>query len=381
MAKPQFTCLMTCYEQEQYIYEALDSLLAQDYENIQLILVDDGSKVFHEGSVRQYIEEHKGSNITSVIVEVNSENMGAIRTYNKALPWVTGKYVHIFDGDDVYYDASTVRKIVNNFESLSDTECILASQMLMCSERCEEPLSLYCDVSLMEQMNAMTAQEQFEKCCESVYYPKGSVVFRTSLFQKEGGYDESFLVIDDWPTFLRMTHRGYKIWYFDFVTCRHRFGGISTNTKMSPRKVRYLCELVKVQEKYVLPYMNEFSLRNQLKIFGNYKNCIFNEHAAMGINDFHINARFFCKYSKAYSRYYCLTLITRLIELMAHYGLHVTKTFVLGTIAFLAFSWLSPISALSMIAAIFAKGTAIMALVASWCTVGCRLLKFLPLPH
>lgn len=381
MQKPQFTCLMTCYNQEHYIYEALDSLLAQDYENIQLILMDDGSREFHTDEVKKYIETHKRSNLTDVVVSVNPENMGAIKTYNRALPWVTGKYLHVFDGDDVYYDEHTVSRIVESFASLPETEYVVASQMLMCGEKFDEWLSWYCDPSLMEAMNQMTAQQQFMKCSENVYYPKGSLVFRTDLFLQEGGYDEEFLVIDDWPTFLRTLHNGHKIWYFDFVTCKHRFGGISSTQKMTPRKARFLRELVMVQDKYVLPYVNDFPLEQQMRVFDNYRNCSIGAQEAEGIANPRLSGRFFCRYSKAYTRYYWLTVLTKLIEAGAGYGLQLAKYLTWGALAFLAVAFIPQLSLLSHTAGWFAQVTGAAALVVSWGALACKAAKLFPLPH
>lgn len=381
MAKPQFTCLMTCYNQEHYIYEAIDSLLEQDYENIQLILMDDGSKVFHEDRVKQYIEDHKGANITDVIVSVNPENMGAIRTYNRSLPWVTGKYLHVFDGDDVYYDAHTVTRIVDSFESLPDSEYVLASQMLMCGETFDEWLSWYCDPSLMEAMNKMPVKDQFAKCCENVYYPKGSVVFRTDLFRQEGGYDEEFLVIDDWPTFLRTLRNGHKMWYFDFVTCKHRFGGISSTNKMTPRKARFLRELVLVQDKYVLPYVQDFTLEQQMRIFENYRNCSNGAQEAEGIANARFSSRFFCRFSKKYTWYYLLTVLTKLVGMGARYGMQLMQYFALGAAVFFALSWMPFLPSLALVSGVFAKISGALALAVAWGCLICNVVKRLPLPH
>ena len=53
--KTQYTVILTNYNGEEYIYNALDSIFIQDYPNIQLIITDDSSTNFDQSSLEKYI--------------------------------------------------------------------------------------------------------------------------------------------------------------------------------------------------------------------------------------------------------------------------------------------------------------------------------------
>ncbi|MDR1563967.1 MAG: glycosyltransferase [Oscillospiraceae bacterium] len=91
---PLVTVLMPAYNVETYINQAIDSVLSQSYSDFEFIIVEDCST----DNTLKLIEAHKDPRITLIR---NQENLGLIRTLNKGLEYVHGKYVVRFDSDDV----------------------------------------------------------------------------------------------------------------------------------------------------------------------------------------------------------------------------------------------------------------------------------------
>ncbi len=92
------TVLIPNYNYEEYIGKAIDSVLAQDYPAIELIVVDDGSL---DGSVAEIRKKLKGVNRLHrselIILKQNRGKLGAI---NAALGRLTGEYLITLDADD-----------------------------------------------------------------------------------------------------------------------------------------------------------------------------------------------------------------------------------------------------------------------------------------
>lgn len=92
--KPFVSVLMSVYNAERYLEEAVQSVLIQTYENFEFIIVDDGS----EDSSLAIINRIKDKRIRLI---VNKKNKGLIYSLNKGLEAAVGKYIIRMDADDI----------------------------------------------------------------------------------------------------------------------------------------------------------------------------------------------------------------------------------------------------------------------------------------
>ena len=76
--RPLVSCITTTYKKFNYLYQTLDSIFMQDYPNIEIIIGDDGSSDFPEQELKNYIEKHKGKNITNVVIHHEEKNRGTV---------------------------------------------------------------------------------------------------------------------------------------------------------------------------------------------------------------------------------------------------------------------------------------------------------------
>jgi glycosyltransferase involved in cell wall biosynthesis len=97
--QPLVSILMTSYNREQYIAEAIESVLASSYSNFELIVVDDVSKDTTVAIARRYEQIDK-----RVKVYENEKNLGDYFNRNKAASYAVGKYLKFVDADDMLYD-------------------------------------------------------------------------------------------------------------------------------------------------------------------------------------------------------------------------------------------------------------------------------------
>ena len=89
---------MTCHNRENYIAQAIESVIASTYMNFELIIVDDSSKDETVNLAKKY--EGKDNRIK---VYVNESNLGDYPNRNKAASYATGKYLKYVDSDDYIY--------------------------------------------------------------------------------------------------------------------------------------------------------------------------------------------------------------------------------------------------------------------------------------
>lgn len=98
--------IVPVYNVEQYLHECVDSILAQTYKNIEVILVDDGS---HDGSP-QICDEYASKD--SRVCVIHKSNGGLSDARNFGLDVAKGKYVNFCDSDDKI-DPIMIETLVN----------------------------------------------------------------------------------------------------------------------------------------------------------------------------------------------------------------------------------------------------------------------------
>lgn len=90
---PLVSVSMPAFNSERYIAEAIESILAQTYQNFELIIVDDGST----DRTREIIESFTDPRIIKVY---SDRNRGLITTRNRIAQLAKGKYLALLDADD-----------------------------------------------------------------------------------------------------------------------------------------------------------------------------------------------------------------------------------------------------------------------------------------
>lgn len=98
MNGPLVSVLMTTYNREKYVAEAIESVLASTYKNFELIIVDDQSTDKTMDIINSYAEKNR-----RVTVYVNEKNLGDYPNRNKAAYYAKGKYLKYVDADDLIY--------------------------------------------------------------------------------------------------------------------------------------------------------------------------------------------------------------------------------------------------------------------------------------
>jgi glycosyltransferase involved in cell wall biosynthesis len=95
---PLISVLMTSYNREDYIAEAIESVLASTYQNFELIISDDASSDRTVEIANTFLKRD-----SRVRVFQNEANLGDYPNRNKAATYARGKYIKYLDADDVIY--------------------------------------------------------------------------------------------------------------------------------------------------------------------------------------------------------------------------------------------------------------------------------------
>jgi glycosyltransferase involved in cell wall biosynthesis len=92
--KPTVSVVIPAYNHERFIGAAIDSVLGQSFEDLELIVIDDGSTDGTGEVIKRYND--------SRLISLHQENQDAYNTINRGLGLARGKFVAILNSDDVY---------------------------------------------------------------------------------------------------------------------------------------------------------------------------------------------------------------------------------------------------------------------------------------
>lgn len=102
---PIVSVLMPCYNSEQYIREAIDSILSQTFSDFEFIVINDGST----DNSAEIIGSYKDKRIKYIN---NDVNLGLIKSLNKGISLAKGKYIARMDSDDISYPTRLKEQVI-----------------------------------------------------------------------------------------------------------------------------------------------------------------------------------------------------------------------------------------------------------------------------
>lgn len=265
----KFSVLLSNYNQEQYIYEAIDSILNQSYSNIELIITDDCSKIFEKEKLEKYINS-KRKDIELKFV-INKENIGTVRTMNKGLKEVSGEYVLIFAADDCLHDNNVIDNFVNQFSKFKNYK-VITSMCLLYDNEMKNIIDTFPKKERINRFNKMNAKMQNKTLKFGPFFAPGATAYRSDLFKEINYLDECYSLIEDWSLFLRLSRLGIKVLVSDFIAINHRGGGVSESNKMK----REICDKILkdtdlIYKKEVFNDLRNLSTEEKLQVLYRYQ--------------------------------------------------------------------------------------------------------------
>lgn len=205
--EPLVSVVIPAYNAALYLNEAVESLFAQTYKNLQIIIVNDGSKDDTAKIADALAQRDKRVEV------IHKANGGVSAARNDAFKAARGKYICFLDADDVYLPKK-VEKQVAFLEAHPETVLVHCNfyvgdetfQKLEPIHRGKLPAPL----------------EQIFVYCN--WFPPLTPMLRASLVQKVGFFDTSLAVGEDWEYWIRCLEHG-KFAHLDEFLAKYRRHG------------------------------------------------------------------------------------------------------------------------------------------------------------
>lgn len=227
MTDPAFTVLLPVYNGMPYLRDAVESVLAQDFTDYELLVINDGSTDGSEAYLRSIADPR--------IRIVSRENRGLIATLNEGLALSGTDLILRFDADDVCLPG----RFRTQFEYMqAHPECNLLGGDIE-----------YIDKDGRKLMEFSTAGHSYEELLHNLYTEcplvHSAVMYRRKAVMEGGGYADGALTFEDHLLWAKMLQQGQ-----------------GCNLRQAMIQVRFNPESVTVDEKWRGPDFARIKLRS-----------------------------------------------------------------------------------------------------------------------
>ncbi|MBN2483479.1 MAG: glycosyltransferase [Candidatus Omnitrophica bacterium] len=217
--KKEATFLCSFHKTDSLFYEMIDSLLKQSYENFKVILVNDiGQPVTFDS---RYQTDNR------VALLHNPSNQGLIHSLNRGVVDIDSEYIARVDRGDICLP----ERLKEQVEYLEKNDLDIVGSYV---EEIDEAGKILRIVKPpLEHSKIVTALERYNCLVHS------SILMKTEVIKKLGGYNERFQYAQDYDLYLRAIRAGCRFGVVDKILTRRRVYRDSTTRKKRKQQILY----------------------------------------------------------------------------------------------------------------------------------------------
>lgn len=221
--EPLVSILVRTCGRPQVLRETLKSLRNQTYDNIEIVVVEDGKNV-SENMIKNEFSD------LNILYKATGKKVGRCVVGNMAMELANGEYLNFLDDDDLFY-ADHVETLVQRLVENKDYNAAYAISY----EEKVEILSREPEYRYIVHSKTMAHNKNFSRITLLTRnaFPIQVVMFKKELFDKYGGFDLELDCLEDWELWARYT-RENKFLYVPKVTSVYRVP--ASNNKYKDRQ-------------------------------------------------------------------------------------------------------------------------------------------------
>lgn len=179
---PLVTILITNYNYQDYVVDAIESAREQTYTNTEIIVVDDGSTDKSLSVIGAYCKKHP-----NLIQVVSQDNQGTAGARNSGLSGSKGELIQLLDADDQLLPMCVGERV----EAFQDE---------MIGVVYSDFYSLYPDGTREREYRPhFDALELLNECIVST-----NAMYRRTIFEQFGGWNPKYKIIEDYELYVRV---------------------------------------------------------------------------------------------------------------------------------------------------------------------------------
>lgn len=254
---PLVSIVVPCYNHEKYVASCILSIVNQDYKNIELIVLDDGSFDNSWAEILRLEEACKERFVRYKFLK--KKNEGVSVTLNQGIQWAKGLYLSFIASDDEMLP-TRISTLVGTLVSSADNVAVCCANASFMDETGKDislsakgeyaekgaGYSSFIEYYLRNRRDVKINENFFsyETLLKGNYIPAMSMLWKRAIMLELGGFTPN-VVIEDWDLWLRASKK-YRCTYIPEIVSRYRLHG--KNTSSFPNKMRISMDIIYERE-------------------------------------------------------------------------------------------------------------------------------------
>jgi glycosyltransferase involved in cell wall biosynthesis len=188
---PLISVIIPTYNHSQFLEEAIQSVLAQEYQNLEIIVIDDGST----DGTREILSKYQGK-----VICIFQSNKGPSAARNRGIKVARGQYVAFLDSDDVWMPNKLFSQLRGIEEDKSVGVVGCSAFIIDHSGNILKHWVVKKNQSHDQFLRELTIRNEF-------YGGTSGALIRRGCFDRVGLFNENLRFGEDWDMWLRISKR------------------------------------------------------------------------------------------------------------------------------------------------------------------------------
>ncbi|KLU63989.1 MULTISPECIES: glycosyltransferase [Desulfosporosinus] len=206
MIMPLVSVVIPTYNHARYITQAVESALKQTYQNVEILVVDDGSTDNTAEVIKPYLTQ---------VHYIYKENGGTSSALNYGIEQAAGKYVCWLSADDMFEPEKTAKQVLLLESDPSLGFCYTSFMIID---------ALGNITHLIRSFYTANTHDMVLRLMDACFINGSTVMMRKSALEKTGGFDETLPTAHDYDMWFRLLRNG-PCGFIDEQLLKYRWHG------------------------------------------------------------------------------------------------------------------------------------------------------------
>ena len=258
----KYSIIIPVYNKEEYLNECIDSVVNQNYEDYELILINDGSQDNSLSICNHYKNKYKN------IIVIDKDNSGVSETRNIGIQKASGDYILFLDGDDVISPVffKTIDYYLNDCDLLLFRSCRKYKEIItsFSVDTNIESLDLLSDYTMQDILQEIIYNRKLIKCNFNFNRVTDYIISRKLLLEKNILFEKRLRIGEDKIFNFDLFQNINKIKYIDMKLYYIRTNSGSVMASYSENANQYNRDMLNAFNERIDKIEN-FNLKESLK--------------------------------------------------------------------------------------------------------------------